>query len=257
MIGAIIQARMSSSRLPGKVLREINGRPMIAYMLERVASAKRIDKVVLATSIDPSDDPIAEFCRGAKFACSLGSLDDVLDRYYQAARESKADVIVRLTGDCPLIDPAIIDEMIGIYEQGKYDYVANTVPPEGVTFPDGMDVEIFSFKNLEKAWKEAKKPSDREHVTFYFWKHPEVFSCYRHNLAKNLSHYRLTVDYPEDLEVISKIFAHFHPKNILFSMDDVIDFLERHPEIRKNKDIGWNQGWKTALDKDKKAGFTG
>lgn len=228
---------------------------MLALMLERVAAAKRIDGVLLATSRDASDDPIDEFCRKENTQCFRGSLDDVLDRYYQAAKASGADIVVRLTGDCPLIDPQLIDLLVDVYTKGQYDFVANTTPPDP-TFPDGMDVEIFSFKNLERAWQEAKKPSEREHVTFYFWKNPQIFSLYRYDLDKNLSSYRLTVDYPEDFKVIEKIFAELYPRNRLFSMNDIIHFLDGHPSVREeNKNIKPNQGWEPALDKDKQAGF--
>ncbi len=255
MICAIIQARFSSTRLPGKVLREINGRPMLSYMMERVDAAKNIDKVALATSIDSSDDPIEELCRKDNVLYYRGSLDDVLDRYYQTALRLKADTIVRLTGDCPLIDPKMIDDMVDVYKNSNYDYVANTLPPKW-TVPEGMDIEVFSFKNLKRAWSEAKKPSDREHVTFYFWNNPELFSVSRYNLKTDLSAYRLTVDYPEDFEVIEAIFTALYPKKRIFTMEDIIEFLKDNPDIhRKNKDIESNQGWESAFEKDRKAGI--
>lgn len=254
---AVIQARMSSTRLPGKVLFPIQNRPMLSYMLERVSAAQRVDQVILATSLDPSDDPIAQFCGQEDVLCYRGSLDDVLDRYYQAAQTGGGQTIVRLTGDCPLLDPRIIDTMVEVYQKNQYDYIANTVPPAGASFPDGMDVEIFSMKNLERAWREAQKPSEREHVTFYFWKNSQIFSLHRHDSPKDFSGYRLTVDYPQDFEVVTKIFTELYPKNPLFRMEEVIDFLDRHPEIRdKNKNIAANLGWKPALEKDRKAGFT-
>lgn len=246
---------MGSTRLPGKVLREINGRPMLSYMLERVFAAHSIDSVVLATSIDSSDDPVAELCREDNILCYRGSADDVLDRYYQAARRFKADIIVRLTGDCPLIDPRMIDDVIDAYKNRDYDYVANTIPPKW-TVPDGMDVEVFSFQKLEQAWREAKRPSEREHVTFYFWKNPEVFSVYRYNLKEDFSEYRLTVDYPEDFEVVKSIFTSLYPGNPLFTMEDIINFLKDNPDIhKKNRDIEPTRGWQPALEKDKRCSF--
>jgi spore coat polysaccharide biosynthesis protein SpsF (cytidylyltransferase family) len=253
---AVIQARMSSHRFPGKVLLEVDGRPLLAYMIERVALAKSIDKIVLATSLDSTDDPVAEFCAREKISCYRGSLDDVLDRYYQAASLTKCDTIVRLTGDCPLIDPQVIDTVLGHFHSGNYDYAANTAPPEGITYPEGMDVEAFSFAVLEQAWKETVKPSDREHVTFYFWNNPDKFSISRHDLNENLSSYRLTVDYPEDFEVIKAIITQFYPDKPDFSMNDIISFLRSNHKVRDiNSKIKGFQGWQTAFAKDEKAGF--
>ena len=255
MVCAIIQARMSSTRLPGKVLKEINGRAMISLMVERVQKAKSVNKVILVTSTDPSDDAVEALCRSENILYYRGSLDDVMDRYYQAAVRSRAKTVVRLTGDCPLIDPKMIDNMMEVYKTGKYDYVANTTPPDW-TVPEGMDVEIFSFKNLKKLWTETKKPSDREHVTFPFWNNPDLFSVYKYNLDRDLSKYRLTVDYPEDFEVINKVFNDLYSKKSVFSMDDIVDYLEKNPELYKmNQDIESNQGWQSAFDKDKEAGF--
>lgn len=252
---AIIQARINSVRLPGKVLLEINGRPMISYMLERVARAKTIQHIILATGTDPADDPLADFCKKNNIACYRGSQEDVLDRYYQAAKTVHAQIVVRLTGDCPLIDPNIVDAMVTIFRKGDYDYVANTISPKW-TVPEGMDVEIFSFKNLERAWQEAKKPSEREHVTFYFWKNPQLFSIYQYKIDEDLSGYRLTVDYPEDFEVVRAVMTHLYPQNPRFSMQDIVEFLKNHPEIHeRNKNIQPNQGWKSALNKDQAAGF--
>lgn len=248
---------MGSTRLPGKILLEINGRPMLSYMLERVVAAGNIDRVILATSTDRSDDPVVELCRKNNVLCYRGSVDDVLDRYYQAARKIKADIVVRLTGDCPLIDPRMIDEVINVYNNGDYDFVANTVPPKG-TVPEGMDVEVFSFQKLEQAWHEAKKPSEREHVTFYFWKNPKIFSIFRYDLEQDLSEYRLTVDYPEDFEVVKAVITSFYPKNPQFSLQDIINFLKNHPELhKKNANIESNQGWQSAYAKDRKTGFLG
>jgi spore coat polysaccharide biosynthesis protein SpsF len=254
MTCAIIQARMSSTRLPGKVLKSINGRPMLSYMIERVRAARALEKVILATSQAPDDDVLAEFCRSNNILCFRGDLEDVLDRYYQSASAFNCKHIVRLTSDCPIVDPRVIDNMVGIYHSGGYDYVANTCPPEGFSYPEGMDVEIFSMNGLEKAWRETKKPSEREHVTFYFWQNPEIFSIFRHDLDDDLSHYRLTVDYPEDFEVVSRIISELYPKDPLFSMHDIIDYLEKNPEVKGlNDDIQPFQGWASAFEKDRKA----
>jgi len=256
MICAIIQARMSSSRLPGKVLLEVNGRPLLSYMLERVSAAKSIHKVILATSIDQADDAVAAFCENEDILCYRGSLDDVLDRYYQAALMVGCETVVRLTGDCPLIDPEVIDTVVQRHCSGGYDYTANTSPPEGITFPEGMDVEVFSFQALKRAWNEAKKPSDREHVTFYIVNNPRLFSVFRYDREEDFSRYRLTVDYPEDFGVVKDILTKIYSKNPKFSMKDIIAFLDAHQDIRrKNADILSFQGWQSAFEKDKQAGY--
>ena len=256
MVGAIIQARMNSTRLLGKVLLDINGRPMLSYMIERVRGAQCIDQIVVATSDEPQDDVLCDFCKKEDVSFYRGSLNDVLARYYKAAKAINCEVIVRLTADCPLIDPKIIDTIVKIYQSGNYDYVANTAPPDGRTFPDGMDVEVFSFQALENAWKKAKKPSEREHVTFYFWKNPEIFSTLRYDLETNLSAYRLSVDYPEDFNVICSLFNGLYPQNHTFTMKDVINFMENHPNIAaKNAHIEPNRGWQPALEKDKNEGY--
>ena len=229
MICAIIQARMGSTRLPGKVLREINGRPMLSYMLERVTAAHNIDKVVLATSIDSSDDPIAELCRKNDILYYRGSVDDVLDRYYQAARRVKADIIVRLTGDCPLIDPRMIDCVIDIYKNGNYDYVANTTPPKW-TVPRGMDVEVFSRRSLEEAFLEGSSSAEREHVTPYIYGLPWRYQLRQVRLAEDLSHHRWTVDTAEDLALVTHVLEALLPENPLFTMHDVLLLLKQHPE---------------------------
>ena len=247
---------MGSSRLPGKVLKEINGRPMLSYMLERVSACKGVSKVVVATSVGPEDDPIIEFCKKERIRYFRGSLEDVLDRYYQTAKKINCDAVVRMTADCPLIDPQVIETIIDVYKDNTYDYVANTSPPERVTFPEGMDVEVFSFEALRKAWLDAKKPSEREHVTFNFWKNPQLFSIFRCDLSEDLSDYRLTVDYPEDFEVIKSLITNLYSKKRSFTMKDIIAYLDIHPELRgKNSGILPNKGWQSSFAKDKKAGF--
>lgn len=247
---AVVQARLGSTRLPAKVLREVAGRPLLSYMLERVAAASSVSKTVLATTDSAQDQALADFGVRAGVAVFRGSEGDVLDRYYRCAQAHAAEVVVRLTSDCPLMDPAVIDEVAGVFLGGGYDYVANTAPPVG-TYPDGMDVEVFSMRALERAWREAVKPSEREHVTFYFWKNPDLFKTRRHDLPENLSRFRLTVDYPSDLEVVSAVLAALYPGNPRFTMRDVLDWLSRNPEVRAlNERIGWNQGWQAALEKD-------
>lgn len=252
MICVIIQSRMGSTRLPKKILLKVNGRSLLSCMIERVKRARKIDKIVIATTTSLFDNEIEIFCKDGNVECYRGSEEDVLDRYYNCAKLFGARVIVRLTSDCPLIDPAIIDEVVNCYLKNsfKYDFVANTVPPPS-TYPDGMDVEVFSFNLLEKAWKNAKKPSEREHVTFYFWKNPGLFKIYRHDLKIDLSKYRLTVDYEEDYLLIEKIIEHFHDEKLLFTMEHIVAFLEDNPDIVKiNQRIERNVGWQKSLRKD-------
>ena len=250
-VGIVVQARMGSTRLPGKVLMQINNKPLLQRLVDRLKRAKAVDTIVLATSIDPLDNPIEELCSRLEIPCIRGSLDDVLDRYYQAATSAQLDTVVRITADCPLMDPSLIDQMVQHFQRGQHDYLANTAPPEGSSFPDGMDVEIFSMSALTRAWKEAQKPSEREHVTFYFWKNPTLFRTFRHDAANNLSSYRLTVDYLEDIEVVRAIFKHFGEERINFDMKEILEFLDTHPQIRKiNSAVAPNLGWQSALKKD-------
>ena len=203
---AVIQARLGSTRLPGKVLREVRGRPLLAWQLSQLARARSLDRVVVATTGSPADDEIARYCRAAGHALFRGSESDVLDRYYRAARAFEAEVVVRLTSDCPLIDPDVVDGVVAAYLKagGRYDYVANTAPPPG-SFPDGMDVEVFSMAALERAWREARTQGEREHVTFPFWRQPERYSLLRVEALEDASDVRVTVDYPEDLAVVEEV----------------------------------------------------
>lgn len=204
---AIIQARMSSSRFPGKVLAPLIGMPMILFMVQRVRTAHRVDKLVVATSTDPSDDPLASLLAEHGIDCYRGSLGDVLDRYVQAARLHNAQHIVRLTGDCPLVDADLIDRCLGELALGDADYVGNCLPP---TFPDGLDVECFTREALEKAWREASRPSEREHVTPFMRDDASGLRTRNWRGAVDFSALRWTVDHPEDLlHVQALVRAHF------------------------------------------------
>ena len=247
---------MNSSRLPGKVLLKINGRPLISYMYERVLAARSLDGILIATSQESSDDLLYEYCIDNSIPCVRGSLDDVLGRYYHAALKSDADIIVRLTGDCPLIDPMVIDAVVNVFTQSEYQFVANTAPPDHVKYPEGMDVEVFSVSTLKKAYYEAYKPSDREHVTFYFWKNPDRFSCFRCDLEDDLSKYRLTVDYPEDFIVVEAILNALYSNSYIFSMHDIVQFLDINPSINNiNSIVEPFSGWRPSLEKDIIEGF--
>jgi spore coat polysaccharide biosynthesis protein SpsF len=246
---AIIQARMSSSRLPGKVLLDIAGQPMLTHVVERTRLARTIGQVVVATTGDPSDDPIEALCRVRAYPYYRGSLYDVLDRYYQAARAFNADVVVRITADCPLIDPGVVDktvrEFLGIRncELGEnllipnsqfaipYDFAANRLPqPWGRTYPVGLDTEVCTFSALELAWREATQPHQREHVMPFFYDQPQRFRILHVNHEVDCGALRWTVDTPEDLELVRQIFARF-PDRHDFSWLDVLALFEHEPEL--------------------------
>ena len=244
MITAIIQARMGSTRLPGKVLMKMGEHIMLKYMIDRVLKSKLIDQVVIATSSNKLDDEIEKFCSDNKYNCFRGSENDVLDRYYFAAKEFSSEIIVRMTADCPLVDPVIIDETIKLFLDTKVDYAANAVPPDIKKYPDGSDVEVFSFKNLKLAWNKVKNVKDREHVTFYFWKYNNNFSTV---LLKNIydwGNYRITVDYIEDFQLVSKIINFLDNNNLEGSLKEIIDFLDDNPEIKNiNSQYTWGMNW--------------
>ncbi|MEW5870891.1 MAG: glycosyltransferase family protein [Chloroflexota bacterium] len=254
---AIIQARMSSSRLPGKVLLDIAGEPMLAWVLSRTRQARRVDQVVVATTTEPSDDPIAEYCARQAVPCYRGSLHDVLDRYYQAARAFGADSIIRITADCPLIDPVVIDQTVQAFrgetdesirarelgikgfastldtqtQATPYDFVANRLPPPwGRTFPIGMDVEVCTFEALETAWKEAGQPHQREHVMPFFYDHPERFRMLLVDYKDDFGALRWTVDTPQDLQLVRQLVAHF-PGRQDFSWLEVLQVFQSQPDL--------------------------
>jgi len=270
----IIQARMSSSRLPGKVLREIAGRPMLAWVVERARRAQTVDQVIVATTTDTRDDPVAAFCRSQDYACTRGSLNDVLDRYYQVARDAQADVVVRITADCPFIDPALVDEAVHALRGRSpattgFDFVANRLPqPWGRTYPIGLDVEVFTFAALEEAWRQARDVHQREHVTPYFYEDAPMDALrpqgavlssvvtprgYRIALLHAPADYgrlRWTVDTPEDLELARQIAARFSDDT--FSWRDILRLVEREPQLVQ---INAGVQHKTHLDVDPRNHF--
>jgi len=246
---AIIQVRLDSSRFPKKALSQLIDKPMIIHVIDRAKQSKHIDQLVVATSTRKIDDPIIDVVSKQGISVFRGSADDVLDRYYKAAKKYHADIIVRITGDCPLIDPVIIDKVIQCYIDGKYDYVSNTIDQ---TYPDGLDTEVFSYKALEKTWKEAKLLSEREHVTPYIVNHPEKFKLINVRNDVDLSHMRWTVDYEKDLEYVKEIYGRLYKKDSIFLMDDILQLLEKNPELNKiNIGITRNEGYLRSLDKDK------
>ena len=228
MIVAILQGRMSSSRLPGKVLKPLVGEPMIYRQIERIERSKTIDKLIVATSSEPSDDAIEQFCKASNIECFRGDLNNVLSRYYQGALSVNATTVVRLTADCPVIDPNVIDAIVTKHLEEGNDYTSNTRPP---TFPDGLDCEVMQFSALEKAYLEATSDFDKEHVTPFIANHCEIFkvACYQN--SKDLSHHRWTVDNSEDFQLVEFIYNQLYSNNPQFSSDDIYALLDKHPEV--------------------------
>jgi spore coat polysaccharide biosynthesis protein SpsF len=248
-IVALLQARASSTRLPGKVLRPLFGVPMLARQIERVQRATRIDRLLIATSDHGSDDAIAALGRSLDIAVHRGSLNDVLDRMMQAARPHDPDWIVRLTGDCPLADPTLIDAAIEMALAGDYDYVSNALEP---TFPDGLDVEVVRASVLESAWREATLPSEREHVTPFIHTRPDRFRIAKLRNGEDLSALRWTVDEPADFELAEIIYQKLHAENPAFGWRDVLALVRREPELATwNTRHGRNEGYLQSLEKDK------
>ncbi|PKN88670.1 MAG: acylneuraminate cytidylyltransferase [Chloroflexi bacterium HGW-Chloroflexi-8] len=228
---AIIQARMGSSRLPGKVLKNIAGKPMLAYVCERICLSKLINHIVVATTDETSDDPIANYCMENDISCFRGKQFDVLDRFYQAALIFKADIIVRITADCPLIDPEMIDDVIESFINQEVDFAANRLPPPWKrSFPIGLDIEVSTFSALEKAWKEATLEFEREHVMPFLYDHPNRFKTLLIHHEPDYGNKRWTVDTQQDFDMVEKIIEHFFPTND-FSWLDVLDFVHLNPEI--------------------------
>jgi spore coat polysaccharide biosynthesis protein SpsF len=225
----IVQARMTSTRLPGKVMKEVMGKPLLEYQIERLRQVRLADELVIATTTNDTDQPIVELCERLGVAYYRGSEEDVLSRYYEAAIQFGADIVVRVTSDCPLIDPGVVDEVIGlyIYNRDKYGYVSNTLER---TYPRGLDTEVFSMAALEKAHKGAREQSEREHVTLYIYRRPEQFRLANSSSAVDYSQHRWTVDTPEDFELIKLILQELYPVNNRFAWLDVLNILNEHPE---------------------------
>lgn len=267
---AIIQARMASSRLPGKVLLDLGGKPMLEWVVERAGLAKTVDRIVVATTLDPSDDPVHEYCLQRGYLVERGSAYDVLDRYYQTARKHNAEIIIRITADCPLLDPELIDSAVNLllqeHQNPPFDFVANRLPPPWErTYPVGLDIEVFRFEILELAWETATAKNQREHVTPYFYEGtpvvllkpqapPSVYSsaitplgfhiALMHH-APDYGHLRWTVDTPEDLELVRAIVSRL-PKDSS-SWVEVLEVIHRNPELSQ---LNAHIQHKTHLDVD-------
>jgi len=227
---AIIQARMRSTRLPGKVLRKILDKPMLQYVIDRVSHASLIDEVIIATTNNPLDNEIIEFCKSIGISYFCGSEDDVLSRYYQASKRYKANYVVRVCSDSPLIDPFVIDKIIGVFMENniQYDYVSNTLDQ---TYPLGMNVEVFSQSALEDAFLNHTEKYEKEHVTPYIYTHAELFRIHKEQLENDYSHLRLTVDEKQDFILIKNIIEELYPANPVFSMFDIIDLYNSNPSL--------------------------
>ena len=240
---AIIQARMSSRRLRGKVLMQLAGIPVLEHVVQRVSYCKTINQVVVATSSDISDNDIEAWCVDNKVDYFRGSLDDVLDRFYQAAKHYQAEAIVRITADCPVIDPAIVDEVVEGYQVGGFEFYGLAGE-----FPDGLDCTVFSFSAIERAWNEAALPSEREHVGPYIEKKPEIFKSGVLVKFKGMSHHRWTLDEPDDFKLLSFIFNELYDKDSIFYTHQIIKLLEINPEISNiNSNIIRNEGYQKSL----------
>jgi glutamate-1-semialdehyde aminotransferase/spore coat polysaccharide biosynthesis protein SpsF (cytidylyltransferase family)/predicted dehydrogenase len=247
---AIIQARMGSSRLPGKSLAPIEGRPMLWHVIERVKQARLVDRIVVATSVSPADDAIEKMCREKSVSCYRGSEHDVLDRFYSAARAEKAAQVVRITADCPLIDPEVIDRVVLRFQRGDLDYASNAMVR---SYPDGLDTEIFSFSALERAWHGATQTSEREHVTPYLRSDKFRTANVENDSATLYQHYRWTVDEPRDLEFIRAVYKAFRERE-RFGMKDVLELIEKTPGLEKmNSEIVSNRGYYKSLFSDARA----
>lgn len=246
---AILQARTSSSRLPGKVLAPILGEAMLARQIERLRRSTTLDKLVVATSESASDDALAAMCARLGLPCFRGSLDDVLARFHGAyLAHGPADHVVRLTGDCPLADPDIVDLVVRAHLESGADYTTNAIRP---TWPDGLDVEVMRSEILQRAHLQARLPSEREHVTPYIHKHPEWFRIKHVEAAVDLSSMRWTVDEPADLAFVTEVYAALYPQNPAFDTAAIVSLLERRPELAAlNGQFLRNEGYAASLAAD-------
>lgn len=248
MILAILQARMSSSRLPGKVLKNILGEPMLLRQIERIKRCKNIDRLIVATSDQESDDKIEKVVKDQGIECYRGSLNDVLDRFYKAAQKYNPEHIVRLTADCPLTDWEVIDKVIDVHLNEKNDYTSSALNP---TFPDGLDAEIIKYDVLKYVWENARKFSERDNVTIYVYTRPEKFKLGSVESDINLSNLRWTVDEPEDFKLVETIYNRLYYVNNAFLTRDILNLLSEEPKLMKiNSKFERNEGLKKSLKND-------
>ena len=230
-------------------MKRVLGQPMILRQIERIRQARRIDRLVMATSTQPSDDELVTACQAQGIECARGSLHDVLDRFYQAAQPLGPTCVIRLTGDCPLLDPDVMDDVILFHMAGDFDYTSNALGE--LTFPNGLDVEVVRFACLERAWREARLPSEREHVMPFFYNHPELFRLGSYRGEVSLAHMRWTVDEPDDLEFVRRVYKALYSANPRFRMCDVVKLLEREPALAAiNSRFERNEGYRRSLLED-------
>ncbi|MBT8379807.1 MAG: glycosyltransferase family protein [Ignavibacteria bacterium] len=231
----VIQARMGSKRLPGKVLLPLSGKPLLLRMYERVEAAKNAGEIVMAVTKEKIDDEIVKLCEKNNLNYFRGHTNDLLDRHYEAAIKFNADVVVKIPSDCPLIEPAIIDKVLISYieNRNKFDFVSNLHP---ATYPDGNDVEVISFDVLEEAWHKAEKSLEREHTTPYIWENPDKFRIgnvtWETGFDYSMTH-RFTIDYKEDYDFVKTVFDQLYQIKSMFTLNDILKLLEERPEIKK------------------------
>lgn len=243
---AIIQARMTSTRLPGKVLADVAGLPMLLRVVNRARRSTTLDLVGVATTTNATDDELVQLCNASNIPCYRGSEDDVLDRYYQAAAALSSDVIVRITSDCPLLDTRVVDKVVGAFRAADCDYAANVIEP---TYPDGLDTEVMSRAALARAWRDARLKSEREHVTPFLRNHPELFRLASVKHDEDLSHLRWTVDEPRDLEFVRAVYARLGSQE--FGLSETLALLREDPALRElNAGINRNEGFAKSLRED-------
>ncbi len=243
---AIIQARMGSTRLPGKVLADLSGKTILWHVVSRVRHVRAVDRIVVATTLGASDDKIVRWCDDEGVACFRGSSEDVLDRYYRAALEYDAATIVRITSDCPLLDPSLVDMAIAKFQAGGYDHVS-----VGGNYPDGLDTEVFSFAALASAWKEAVLGSEREHVTPFIWKQPERFRLFGFSAQEDYRAMRWTVDDERDLRFVRAVSDGLGRRDKPFGMQEILDYLKLHPQLLEiNGGTMRNEGYAKSLRQD-------
>ena len=244
---AIIQARMGSTRFPGKMTKKLAGKSLLWHVINRAKQAKLIDQVIVATGRQPANLVLVKEAQKCAVPGYRGSETDVLSRYYYCAKKYHAQTIVRITGDCPLIDPQVIDQVIKLFQKSRVDYASNVHPP---TYPDGLDMEVFSFAALSRAFREARLSSEREHVTPYIWKHPRLFTQVNLTNNRDLSGLRLTVDEPEDLRFLTSLVSYL-PQN-KYNLDSILKVITTQPQLLaiNNKFIR-NEGYAKSLKQDK------
>ena len=247
-IVAIIQARMGSTRLEGKILKEICNKPVLQLIIERLQQSALVNKIVIATTQSDKDNLVESFCIKNNYLFFRGSEENVLERFYKCAEQLNADIIVRVTADDPFKDPCVIDEAIEMLIEKKYDYVSNTIEP---TYPEGIDTEVFTFFALSKAYREAKLSSEKEHVTPYIWKNKHLFNSHNFEYIQNLSHLRWTLDTIQDFVFIDEVYKRLYREGQLFYMKDILKLLEQEPHLSNiNSGLLRNAGYFKSIENE-------